>query len=89
MDPRSLLAPSVLRAHVEGVAGMSEPTSWYLQSMGDADTHRGELNSDGTVSAVCGVCFRPIELPYEGVSLPGYPLDPEQVCPACASAGTR
>ena len=63
---------------------MSEPVSWYLQSLGDADTHRGDLNTDGTVSAVCGVRFIPIELPYGGVCLPSHPLDPEQVCPGCA-----
>ncbi|MGG7379617.1 hypothetical protein ACQ7B2_12975, partial [Escherichia coli] len=35
-----------------GVALMSDPMNWYLQSMSDADTHRGELQPDGTVSAV-------------------------------------
>ena len=63
---------------------MSEPMNWYLQSMGDADTHRGELHANGTVSAVCGLCFHPIELPLGGVSLRSYPPDPEQVCPGCA-----
>jgi hypothetical protein len=64
---------------------MSQPVSWYLQSLGDADTHRGDLNSDGTVNAMCGVTFRPIELPYGGVRLRGRPLDPDQVCPECTS----
>jgi hypothetical protein len=68
----------------KGVALMSEPMSWYLQSMGDADTHRGELQPDGTVSAVCGIQFRPIDLPLGGVSLRGHPPDPDQICPDCA-----
>ena len=58
--------------------GLLPPTSlpsinWYLQSMGDADTHRGELQPDGTVSAVCGIRFRPLDLPLGGepaVSVP-------------------
>jgi len=68
----------------EGVALMGELMSWYLQSMGDADTHRGELQPDGTVSAVCGIRFRPIDLPLGGISLSSYPLDPDQICPKCA-----
>jgi hypothetical protein len=28
--------------------------SWYLRSMGDHDTHRGERRTDGTVVAACG-----------------------------------
>jgi len=66
---------------------MSESVNWYLQSMSDADTHRGQLNADGTVTAVCGLRFRPIELPLGGVSLPGYPPDPDQVCPGCTAGG--
>ncbi len=71
------------------MTAVSEPVSWYLQSVGDADTHRGDLNADGTVRAVCGIRFRPIELPYDGVCLPGHPLDPQQVCPRCAPRRTR
>lgn len=67
----------------KGVALMTDPMNWYLQSMGDADTHRGELQPDGTVSAVCGIRFRPIDLPLGGVSLRGYPPDPDQICPEC------
>ncbi|MGH3830827.1 MAG: hypothetical protein ACRDRS_10335 [Pseudonocardiaceae bacterium] len=36
--------------------------SWYLRSMGDRDTHRaGLLHPDGTLTAACGVRFRPRE----------------------------
>ena len=29
--------------------------AWYLRSIGDRDTHRGELmHPDGTVTAACG-----------------------------------
>jgi hypothetical protein len=28
--------------------------SWYLRSMGDHDTHRGERRTDSTVVAACG-----------------------------------
>jgi hypothetical protein len=69
---------------LKGAALISQTMSWYLQSMGDADTHRGELQPDGTVSAVCGIQFRPIDLPLGGVSLQGYPPDPDQICPDCA-----
>lgn len=49
--------------------------------MGDA----GDLNGDGTVTAACGVRFRPIDLPGNCVSLPGYPPDPDlQTPPHCA-----
>ena len=35
----------------------------YLRSMGDRDTHRGALlHPDGTVTAACGIRFRPREL---------------------------
>lgn len=37
----------------------STPASWYLRSLADQDTHRGELRPDGTVVAVCGTAFRP------------------------------
>jgi hypothetical protein len=55
--------------------------SWYLRSLGDHDTHRGELRKDGTVVALCGVTFRP-RLP----ALPGPPPDPAQICPRCYRA---
>lgn len=58
---------------------------WFLRSMGDRDTHRGVLRSDGTVDAACGVDFRPRPLPYGKVALPGNPQDPEQICPQCAN----
>ncbi|MGH3427630.1 MAG: hypothetical protein ACRDQZ_08695 [Mycobacteriales bacterium] len=51
--------------------------------MGDHDTHRGELGAEGTVAAACGVRFAPLPLPFDRVSLPGYPYDRDQACPAC------
>ncbi len=50
--------------------------------MADHDTHRGELNPDGTVVARCGIRFPPRLLPG-GLALPGYPQDREQICPEC------
>lgn len=59
--------------------------SWYLRSVHDRDTHRAEqLRADGTVVADCGVEFVPRPLPFGRIALPGNPLDPDQVCPACA-----
>ncbi|MGH3755448.1 MAG: hypothetical protein ACRDRP_22685 [Pseudonocardiaceae bacterium] len=51
--------------------------------MGDHDTHHGELSAKGTVGALCGVRFVPLPLPFGRVSLPGYPQDRDQICPAC------
>jgi hypothetical protein len=57
---------------------------WYLRSIGDRDTHRGTLlHPDGTVSAACGIRFRPRELLCGATALPGEPPDPGQICPAC------
>ena len=60
--------------------------SWYLRSLCDHDTHRGELRKDGTVVALCGVTFRPRLLPAGAVALPGQPPDPAQICPQCYRA---
>ncbi|MGH3694001.1 MAG: hypothetical protein ACRDRX_08450 [Pseudonocardiaceae bacterium] len=68
--------------------------SWYLRSLGDHDTHRGELDQDGLVVARCGVVFTPRptlrvagpppgELVAAGPALKGNPSDPEQVCREC------
>ncbi|MGH3686416.1 MAG: hypothetical protein ACRDRU_18615 [Pseudonocardiaceae bacterium] len=57
--------------------------TWYLRSKADRDTHHGELGPEGTVAALCGVRFTPIPLPYDRVSLPGYPQDRDQTCPEC------
>lgn len=57
--------------------------SWYLRSTGDRDTHRGVLQTDGTVVATCGLRFVPRSLLLGGVALPGYPQDRDQVCPEC------
>lgn len=68
---------------------MSESSAgrWYLRSMGDHDTHRGDLvNGDSTVTSACGARFRPLGLPGNRVSLSGYPPDPDQVCPKCRTA---
>lgn len=62
----------------------STPASWYLRSLADRDTHRGELQPNGTVVAVCGATFRPRALRSLGsLALPGGPSDPDQICPQC------
>lgn len=59
-------------------------TAWYLRSYRDEDTHRGRLNGEGKVSAMCGATFAPVRNPLDGTTaLPGYPPDPGQVCPDC------
>jgi hypothetical protein len=61
--------------------------SWYLRSMADADTHRGDYSIvTRSVHALCGIEFIPKELPLGGPALPGSPLDPDQVCPQCRTA---
>ncbi|MGH3785255.1 MAG: hypothetical protein ACRDRG_01595 [Pseudonocardiaceae bacterium] len=61
-----------------------QPAKWYLRSTADHDTHRGRLFGNGTVMADCGVVFRPRKaLRDRGPALPGYPPDPDQVCPKC------
>ncbi|MGH3782783.1 MAG: hypothetical protein ACRDRO_19735 [Pseudonocardiaceae bacterium] len=61
--------------------------SWYLRSLTDADTHRGHSSAvTRSVHALCGVEFVPRPLPLGGPALPGAPLDPDQVCPACRLA---
>ncbi|MBV9030470.1 MAG: hypothetical protein JO364_09190 [Pseudonocardiales bacterium] len=64
---------------------MGHLVSWYLRSRGDRDTHHGVLGPDGTVAAACGVRFPPLRLPYDRLSLPGYPQDRDQICPDCDS----
>ncbi len=59
--------------------------SWYLRTAADHDTHRGELNPDGTVAAQCGIRFAPRPLPG-GLALPGHPQDRDQICPECNGA---
>jgi hypothetical protein len=69
---------------VERVVRMKATSgTWYLRSMGDADTHCGDPNGDGTVTAACGSRFHPLRLPTGRLSLSGYPLDVDQICPAC------
>jgi hypothetical protein len=65
--------------------------AWYLRSIGDQDTHRGTLqHPDGTVTAVCGIRFRPRELLRGATVLRGKPPDPDQICPGCRQgAGAR
>lgn len=58
--------------------------AWYLRSIGDRDTHRDALaHPDGTITAACGIRFRPRELLRGKKALPGEPPDPDQICPAC------
>ena len=74
--------------------------SWYLRSLGDHDTHRGELRGDGTVVAQCGASFTPkptlqvVGLPpgtlvTGPLALLGNPPDPDQVCQKCRHKGAR
>jgi hypothetical protein len=73
---------------------------WFLRSLGDHDTHRGNLRSDGTVLARCGALFIPrptltVVGPPPGtlvtgpLALKGSPPDPDQVCPDCRGGGVR
>jgi hypothetical protein len=62
-------------------------SSWYLRSLSDHDTHKGELRPDGTMLALCGVQFEPRPLPLGRIALPGHPQDPEQICAKCRAAG--
>lgn len=68
--------------------------TWYLRSLGDHDTHCGDLRADGTVLASCGVSFTPRltlrvagpppgELVAAGPALKGKPPDPDQICREC------
>jgi hypothetical protein len=59
--------------------------SWYLRSMGDQDTHRGQYSiTTRSVHSACGAEFVPIKLANGApLVLPGSPPDPEQVCPDC------
>jgi len=71
--------------------------SWYLRSLGDADTHRGRMRGDGTVAAACGAQFAPRptlrivgqppdqQLVEGPLALRGNPPDPGQICPDCRS----
>lgn len=74
--------------------------AWYLRSLSDHDTHRGQLNENGTVLAHCGVNFAPRptwqvtgpppgQLTAAGPALRGNPPDPDQVCQDCASGADR
>lgn len=56
---------------------------WYLRSLGDRDTHYGDLQPDGHVIAVCGAVFKPRPLPYDRLALAASPPDPDQICPQC------
>ncbi|PZS31475.1 MAG: hypothetical protein DLM61_08500 [Pseudonocardiales bacterium] len=61
---------------------------WYLRSAGHADAHYGRMTGDGTVSARCGVSFRPEPPLFEqGHTVLPRPVDPVQCCPDCRAAG--
>lgn len=58
---------------------------WYVRSLADGDTHRGELSlGTNSVHAVCGIEFVPLQVVINrGPELPGYPPDPQQICADC------
>ncbi|MGH3774240.1 MAG: hypothetical protein ACRDRR_00660 [Pseudonocardiaceae bacterium] len=56
--------------------------TWYLQSLADYDTHRGQLRG-GRVVGACGVEFAPLRALRSGPALPSGPSDLGQVCPQC------
>ncbi len=43
----------------ETTTSADKKQAWYLRSLGDHDTHRGELREDGLVLARCGAIFTP------------------------------
>ncbi|MGH3823884.1 MAG: hypothetical protein ACRDRA_13800 [Pseudonocardiaceae bacterium] len=55
--------------------GVVPVNCWYLRSLADADTHRGQLRPDGIVVAECGVRFQPPPIVPNGPALPDYPPD--------------
>ncbi|MGH3975002.1 MAG: hypothetical protein ACRDS9_16980 [Pseudonocardiaceae bacterium] len=72
--------------------------SWYLRSLGNQDTHQGQLRDDGAVLALCGALFTPrptlqVVGPPPGtlvtgdLALRGSPPDPKQICPECRGEG--
>ncbi|MGH3693873.1 MAG: hypothetical protein ACRDRX_07775 [Pseudonocardiaceae bacterium] len=72
--------------------------AWYLRSLADHDTHRGQLGDDDTVLARCGVSFTPRPtlrvagrppgtLVAGPAALRGSPPDPDQVCGECQRGG--
>lgn len=53
--------------------------SWYLRSLANRDTHRGNYSIiTRSVHAICGIEFVPLQLPLGGPALPGSPLDPSR-----------
>jgi hypothetical protein len=62
--------------------------SWYLRSMADHDTHRGNYSVvTRSVHALCGIEFVAKELPLGGPALPGSPLDPTRCVRSAGAAG--
>lgn len=67
-------------------------TEWYVRSMGDNDTHRGQYSTTTrSVHALCGIEFVPLPIGWRGdrLTLPGQPPDPKQVCPDCYRTEVR
>lgn len=61
---------------------------WYVRSTGHADAHYGQMNGEGTVSARCGLSFRPAPpgLFEEGPAVLPEPVDPVRCCSNCRAA---
>lgn len=63
------------------------PAQWWVRSFADRDTHRGTYSeASRSVHAACGIEFvpLPVGIPARRQPLPGYPQDPDQICPECA-----
>jgi hypothetical protein len=63
-----------------------DATQWYLRSMSDYDTHRGQYCiTTSKVRTICGIEFVPIPTGWRGdrLALTGKPPDPEQICSHC------
>jgi hypothetical protein len=79
-------AATALRDALTGGWGERTAVGLVLRSMADQDTHRGSYSPvTPSVHAACGVEFVPRRLGLRGdrLALPGWPSDPEQICPDC------
>lgn len=66
-------------------AATGSTATWYLRSYRDEDTHLAlAIAADGTVTSRCGVTFRPVLHPIDGIPARlSAPPDERQICPRC------